>query len=167
MCLAAFKSQCLCLFLFKLLRGRTGRRMAEGGRFVKPVWRELWRLPGKHGVLIHTDSNPESCSGKASRDCHTNHEEKKQTAPDSWCQRYLQATKWLKGKREFLSVVLFDSGRRKRGRAGCQRNSSQQSSKELPQAYFYLWLVTSYLLVLLFICLFACLLKKGKNGALA
>lgn len=115
MCLAVLKSQCLCLFLFKLLRGRTGRRMAEGGRFVKFVWRELWWFPGKHGVFIHTDPNPESCSGKASRDCHTDHEEKKQTAPDSWCQRYLQATKWLKGKSEFLSVVLFDSGREERG----------------------------------------------------
>lgn len=115
MCLAVIESQCLCLFLFDLLRGRTGRRMAEGGRSVKSVWRELWRLPGKRGVFIHIDPNPESCGGKANRDCHTNHEEKKQTAPDSWCQRYLQATKWLKGKSEFLSVVLFDSGREKKG----------------------------------------------------
>lgn len=108
MCLAVLKSQRLCLFLFNLLRGRAGRRMAEGGRSVKSVWRELWRLPGKHGVFIHTDPNPESCGGKASRDCNANHEEKKQTAPDSWCQRYLQATKWLKGKSEFLVLILAE-----------------------------------------------------------
>lgn len=57
--------------------------MAEGGRSVKSVWRGLWRLPGKHAFSVHTDPNPEGSGRKASRDCHTNHEEKKQTAPDS------------------------------------------------------------------------------------
>lgn len=114
MWLTIFERERLCLFPFALLRGRTGRRMAEGGRSVKSVRRELWWLPGKRGVPVHTDPNPEGSGRKASRDCHANHEEKKQTAPNSWCQRYLPATRRLKGKSKFLSVILFDSGREER-----------------------------------------------------
>lgn len=57
--------------------------MAEGGRSVQSVWRELWRFPGKRRVPVHADPNPEGSSRKAGRDSHTNHEEEKQTAPDS------------------------------------------------------------------------------------
>lgn len=124
--LTILKTQCLCVFLLALLRGRTGRRMAEGSRSFKSVWWELWRLPGKRGVSVHTDPNPEGSGRKASRNCHTNHEEKKQTSPDSWCQRYLQAPEWLKGKSRFLIIILFDAGRKKGGtcmgvgrRGGC------------------------------------------------
>jgi len=57
--------------------------MAEGGRSVKSLRRELLRVPGKRGVPVHADPNPEGSGRKASRDCHANHEEKKQTASDS------------------------------------------------------------------------------------
>lgn len=133
LCLTILESQHLRSFLFAWLRGRTGRRMAEGSRSVQSVWWEHGWFPRKHGVPVHIDPNPEGSSRKASRDCHTNLEEKEQTPPDSRCQRYLQATKRPKGKSKFLAVISSMLIERRQGQVGV---GGEERETETQKGYF-------------------------------
>lgn len=145
LCLTILESQHLCSFLFAWLRGRTGRRMVEGSRSVQSVWWEHGWFPRKHGVPVHIDPNPESSSRKASRDCHTNLEEKEQTPSDSWCQRYLQATKRPKGKSKFLAVISSMITDRRQGQVGV--GGEERKGRQTQKGYFqkiYVQLFTSF-----------------------
>lgn len=93
------------IFLY-CFRGRTGRGMAQGGWFVQSLWRICWRSPRKHGVFVNIDPDPGSSCSETGRDSLPDLEEKKQTVPDSWRQRYICSTERVQRKSRFSS--FFD-----------------------------------------------------------